>query len=308
MVVLARIVLPPLALHSLTLSGVLLATLGAIFLAYDLLGRENGPLRWFTLVITCGLLSALILVPVVTLVDLLLDPQAFFHLAIHTGRRIKGILHGHPRRITLIGHEAAPHFLARGAAWAGTGIPVLVGGCARGPPIRSSCTYPGPCMRHVHEHLATTQLATGSIRSHGAWDGAGCGRERAYCLRSHAIKHRAIGGVEASSSEAPRLFTQRVLDRAGSRICTVVLFWTCTELCWISKVYRTWTRLLGDDKPIRGRDLCLSECGCREHRPVHVMEGQSITPSYPGSHWSGPPGGSFRFTRRAINDRHTQRY
>ncbi len=73
MIIPAQIVLPPLALHSLTLSGVLLATLGAIFLAYDLLGRENGPLRWFTLVMTCGFLSALIFVPVVTLADLLLN-------------------------------------------------------------------------------------------------------------------------------------------------------------------------------------------------------------------------------------------
>jgi hypothetical protein len=72
MMVLARVVLPPLALHSLTLIGVLLATLEAIFLAYDLLGRENGPLRWFTLVVTCGLLSALVFVPVITLVDPLL--------------------------------------------------------------------------------------------------------------------------------------------------------------------------------------------------------------------------------------------
>jgi hypothetical protein len=71
MMMLAQSVLPPLALHSFTLSGVLLATLGTIFLAYDLLGRENGPLRWFTLVMTCGIVSALIFVPVVTFVDLL---------------------------------------------------------------------------------------------------------------------------------------------------------------------------------------------------------------------------------------------
>ena len=44
--VLARIVLPPLLLESFTLSGVLLATIWTLFLAYDLLGRENGPLRW----------------------------------------------------------------------------------------------------------------------------------------------------------------------------------------------------------------------------------------------------------------------
>lgn len=60
----ARIVLPPLVLESFTLGGVLLATVGTLFLAYDLLGRENGPLRWFTLVLTGGLVSAFVFVPV----------------------------------------------------------------------------------------------------------------------------------------------------------------------------------------------------------------------------------------------------
>ncbi len=70
--VLARIVLPPLALEGFTLSGVLLATIGTLFLAYDLLGRENGPLRWFTLVLTGGLVSTLVFVPVAMLDTLLL--------------------------------------------------------------------------------------------------------------------------------------------------------------------------------------------------------------------------------------------
>ena len=61
--VMARIVLPPPALESFTLSGVLLATMGTLFLAYDLLGRENGPLRWFTLVLTGGLVSTLVFFP-----------------------------------------------------------------------------------------------------------------------------------------------------------------------------------------------------------------------------------------------------
>jgi hypothetical protein len=77
MMVLAYIVLPPLALHSFTLSGVLLATIGTLFLAYDLLGRENGPLRWFTLVLTCGIVSTLVFVPVSTVVLLFFDPEEF---------------------------------------------------------------------------------------------------------------------------------------------------------------------------------------------------------------------------------------
>ena len=60
--VLARIVLPPLVLESFTFMGLLLATIGALFLAYDLLGRENGPLRWFTLVLTCGIVGTLVFV------------------------------------------------------------------------------------------------------------------------------------------------------------------------------------------------------------------------------------------------------
>jgi hypothetical protein len=75
MIGLAGIVLPPQALHSFTLIGVLLATTGTLFLAYDLLGRENGPLRWFTLVLTCGIVSALIFVPVALLDQVLFDPN-----------------------------------------------------------------------------------------------------------------------------------------------------------------------------------------------------------------------------------------
>jgi hypothetical protein len=70
--ILARILLPPLVLESFTLSGVLLATIGTLFLAYDLLGRENGPLRWFTLVLTGGLVSTLVFVPVAMLDSFLL--------------------------------------------------------------------------------------------------------------------------------------------------------------------------------------------------------------------------------------------
>jgi hypothetical protein len=75
MIGLVGIVLPPLALHSFTLIGVLLATTGTLFLAYDLLGRENGPLRWFTLVLTCGIVSALIFVPLALLNQILFDPE-----------------------------------------------------------------------------------------------------------------------------------------------------------------------------------------------------------------------------------------
>ena len=65
--ILARIVLPSPVCESFTLIGLLLATMGTLFLAYDLLGRENGPLRWFTLVLVCGLVSALVFVPVAIL-------------------------------------------------------------------------------------------------------------------------------------------------------------------------------------------------------------------------------------------------
>jgi hypothetical protein len=59
--ILAQVALPPTAIDILVIASVLLAIIGTLFLAYDLLGRENGPLRWFTLVLTCGLVSALIL-------------------------------------------------------------------------------------------------------------------------------------------------------------------------------------------------------------------------------------------------------
>ena len=61
MVVLAQIVLPPVALDSFTIASVLLAVVGTLYLAYDLLGRQHGPLQWLTLLITCGLVSTLVL-------------------------------------------------------------------------------------------------------------------------------------------------------------------------------------------------------------------------------------------------------
>ena len=71
MVVLAQIVLPPVALDSFTIAGVLLAVVGTLYLAYDLLGRQHGPLQWLTLLITCGLVSALIFSFVSTIIYLL---------------------------------------------------------------------------------------------------------------------------------------------------------------------------------------------------------------------------------------------
>ena len=71
MVVLAHIVLSPVALDSFTIASVLLAVVGTLYLAYDLLGRQHGPLQWLTLLITCGLVSALIFSFVSTIIYLL---------------------------------------------------------------------------------------------------------------------------------------------------------------------------------------------------------------------------------------------
>src|SRR5437667_93291 len=46
MMVLAQIVLPPVALDSFTIASVLLAVVGTLYLAYDLLGRQHGRLQW----------------------------------------------------------------------------------------------------------------------------------------------------------------------------------------------------------------------------------------------------------------------
>ena len=61
MLALAEIVLPPIVLDSILIIGVLMVIVGALYLAYDLLGRQHGPLQWLTLLITCGLISTLVL-------------------------------------------------------------------------------------------------------------------------------------------------------------------------------------------------------------------------------------------------------
>src|SRR5438477_12551514 len=82
MMILAQIDLPSKALDYFVIASMVLAIIGTLFLAYDLLGRENGPLRWFTLVMTCGLVSALIFVPV-SMVDSFLLSHQWVNLA-HT--------------------------------------------------------------------------------------------------------------------------------------------------------------------------------------------------------------------------------
>jgi hypothetical protein len=73
MVVLAHLVLPQVALDSLTITSILIAVVGTLYLAYDLLGRQHGPLQWLTLLMTGGFVSALVLGLVGTILYLLVD-------------------------------------------------------------------------------------------------------------------------------------------------------------------------------------------------------------------------------------------
>ena len=45
MIVLAELVLSPIALDTILIMSILLGIIGPLYLAYDLFGRENGPLR-----------------------------------------------------------------------------------------------------------------------------------------------------------------------------------------------------------------------------------------------------------------------
>lgn len=73
MIILAQLTFPPAAIDYFVIASVLFAIIGTLFLAYDLLGRENGPLRWLTLVISCGLVSAFIFATIVTLLQTLFN-------------------------------------------------------------------------------------------------------------------------------------------------------------------------------------------------------------------------------------------
>ena len=84
MVVLAQIALPLVAFDSITVASVLLAIVGTLYLAYDLLGRQHGPLKWLTLSITCGLVNALVLGFVGTLIYLLISHSFNFKVTLQT--------------------------------------------------------------------------------------------------------------------------------------------------------------------------------------------------------------------------------
>src|SRR5436305_6963006 len=82
MIVLAQIALPLVALDSITITSVLLAVVGTLYLAYDLLGRQHGPLQWLTLIITCGLVSSLVLGSVGSIVFFLINQHFVFFLTL----------------------------------------------------------------------------------------------------------------------------------------------------------------------------------------------------------------------------------
>ena len=84
MIVLAQIALPLIALDSITVASVLLAIVGTLYLAYDLLGRQHGPLQWLTLIITCGLVNALVLGFVATIIYSLLKQHFNFNYTLQS--------------------------------------------------------------------------------------------------------------------------------------------------------------------------------------------------------------------------------
>jgi hypothetical protein len=84
MVVLAEIELSLVAVDSIFIASVLLAIVGTLYLAYDLLGRQHGPLQWLTLIITCGLVNALILGFVGTILYSLLKQHFNFNYTLQS--------------------------------------------------------------------------------------------------------------------------------------------------------------------------------------------------------------------------------
>jgi hypothetical protein len=55
------------ALDVINIMSILLGIVGSLYLGYDLLGRQYGPLRWLTQFISCGLMGALVFGPLVWL-------------------------------------------------------------------------------------------------------------------------------------------------------------------------------------------------------------------------------------------------
>jgi hypothetical protein len=123
MIVLAHIVLPPIALDSILIISVLLAIIGTLYLAYDLLGRQQGPLQWLTLVITCGLVSALVLGSLAPIIIFLFDHR--FDLA----STLQGILIGGVMGVYTATLIDFPHAQARPSivSWRGSCIGLGLG-------------------------------------------------------------------------------------------------------------------------------------------------------------------------------------
>src|SRR3989440_6745676 len=128
MVVLTEIVLPLVALDSITAASVLLAIVGTLYLAYDLLGRQHGPLQWLTLIITCGLVNALVLGFVSTTFYSLLKQHFNFNYTLQSLviRWVDGRFHGHLSRLPQISGKAADRFPQRKCYWTYTWASLLL--------------------------------------------------------------------------------------------------------------------------------------------------------------------------------------
>src|SRR5437764_13770639 len=93
-------------------------------------------------------------------------------------------------------------------------------------------------------------------------------------------------------SSAPGLFAQRLAGRIRHWLHSLAHLSTGGKLCGIPRCIWTCSRLAAPmggspEFSLHRGGICLRERGCRQHLPVHVMEGRSAAHAYIGSCWTG---------------------
>lgn len=239
MVVLAEIVLPPTAHDSFILKSVLLASVGTLYLASDLLGRQHGPLQWLTLLISCGLVSALVLSFVGTIVDLL-QAQSFRGHATLQSLIVGGLIGVFT--VVLVDFPtswAKPPILSRRGSAVGLALGLIFF-------FTALLLLQGNL--HVALVMGLTSAALASLRQ---W------RDH-QPLAVHPLGRR-------NGASIARLFPQKVSGRLRDRLYPLAHVYTDGELCCICAVpcYPTASKLAADSA---------STAHCHQCRNIGVSE------------------------------------
>src|SRR5437588_11109538 len=246
--------------------------------------------------------------------------RSCLYLPSYADRRSDGSIHGDLNRLPSLSSQAIPRVMERNWHRTGTGIAALLRHLLFTGFLFDELTGHGPHLGHTRQPLAIPHLESFCLSAPGLFtqrvgDGTAAGTAVLVRLLFHGVER--CGGRLASKcsicvalwsphqplalhplgslfSSSPCLFAQRLCGRVRHWLHPMAHLSTGAKLCGIPPCIWTCSRL---PAPVGGSPelslhrggICLRERGCRQHLPLHVMEGRCAAHPYIGSRWTGAP-------------------